>query len=128
MISEDMDGCIAHPEHMKRDNVISLSTSLGDTYYLQTTSQAEVDSWIRTIHSGTYYCFISNSIRTTYIIIQHISVCQFTLNCLIFVDSCCNKPYKASDKRRINAHFKGTHMHKFCVIYVSNFLEKASTN
>ena len=37
---------------MKRDNVICLSTSLGDTYYLQTTSQSEVDSWIRTIHSG----------------------------------------------------------------------------
>ena len=52
--SKDIEGCIAHPEHMKRDNVICLSTSIGDTYYLQTTSQAEVDSWIRTIHSGMY--------------------------------------------------------------------------
>lgn len=50
----DIEGCIAHPEHMKRDNVICLSTSIGDTYYLQTTSQAEVDSWIRIIHSGMY--------------------------------------------------------------------------
>ena len=50
----DIEGCIAHPEHMKRDNVICLSTSLGDTYYLQTTSQAEVDSWIRAIHSGKH--------------------------------------------------------------------------
>ena len=44
---------------MKRDNVICLSTSLGDTYYLQTTSQAEVDSWIRAIHSGTYVHVLS---------------------------------------------------------------------
>lgn len=44
---------------MKRDHVICLSTCLGDTYYLQTTSQAEVDSWIRTIHSGMYmYMYI----------------------------------------------------------------------
>jgi len=48
----DVEGAIAHPEHMKRDNVIHMSTSVGDSYYLQTTSQTEVDAWIKAIHSG----------------------------------------------------------------------------
>ena len=47
-----MEGAIAHPEHMKRDNVIYMSTSVGDAYYFQTTSQTEVDAWIKAIHSG----------------------------------------------------------------------------
>jgi len=48
----DVEGAIAHPEHMKRDNVIHMSTSVGDSYYFQTTSQTEVDAWIKAIHSG----------------------------------------------------------------------------
>jgi len=54
-----MEGAIAHPEHMRRDNVIYLSTSVGDAYFFQTTSQADMEAWIRAVHSGMCYVVCS---------------------------------------------------------------------
>lgn len=48
----DLESSIAHAVHdyIKRDNLFCLSTSSGNTYYMQTTSQAEVEDWIACVH------------------------------------------------------------------------------
>ncbi|XP_052239037.1 protein still life, isoform SIF type 1-like isoform X5 [Dreissena polymorpha] len=40
------------PEHPKRDFIFSLSTSFGDAYLFQASSQTELDSWVCAIHSA----------------------------------------------------------------------------
>lgn len=42
----------AVPEYTRLENVFSLSSKHGNAYYLQATSQTEVDNWIHCIHSA----------------------------------------------------------------------------
>ncbi|XP_065057687.1 protein still life, isoforms C/SIF type 2-like isoform X1 [Rhopilema esculentum] len=55
----DIDRCIvqAVPEHAKLENVFSLSSKHGNAYYLQTTSQVEVENWIHCIHTAAASAF-----------------------------------------------------------------------
>jgi len=55
----DVDRCIVQPvpEHAKLDNVFSLSSKHGNAYYLQSTSQVEVENWIHCIHSAAASAF-----------------------------------------------------------------------
>eukprot|EP00794_Sanderia_malayensis_P002640 gene2640-3057_t len=55
----DIDKCIvqAVPEHAKLDDVFSLSTKHGNTYYLQSTNQVEVENWIHCVHSAAACAF-----------------------------------------------------------------------
>ncbi|XP_052808753.1 protein still life, isoform SIF type 1-like isoform X2 [Mya arenaria] len=42
----------AVPEHPKREHIFSLSTAFGDAYLFQASSQTELESWVRAIHSA----------------------------------------------------------------------------
>ncbi|XP_064601963.1 protein still life, isoform SIF type 1-like isoform X2 [Liolophura sinensis] len=42
----------AVPEHPKRENIFSLSTSFGDAYLFQAQTQTELNGWINAIHSA----------------------------------------------------------------------------
>lgn len=50
----DLFQCLSYPvnDHIKRDNLLSLSTINGNTYLIQADSRAAREEWINTIHHG----------------------------------------------------------------------------
>lgn len=61
----DITKSLAYPvnDHIKRDNLFCLSTSNGNTYYMQAISQTAVEDWIQAIHSASALALTNRTIK-----------------------------------------------------------------